>query len=130
MSQVNVAKVMIKPAIMVVDDEEDLIEIITMFLSVDYNVIPFFDPREAIKHCLDYDFKCVLTDLTMPEMSGEEFVKVIHPKLPHVPILIISGYPNQDPSVVEAMNLGAVDIIPKPFPSPEFVRNIIKRYIK
>ena len=119
-----------KPTIMVLDDEEDLVEIVTMFLSEDYNVISFFDPQEAIAHCLDHDFKCILTDLTMPQMPGEEFIKIIRKTLSHVPILVMSGYSHRDPSMIEAMSAGAIDLIPKPFPNPDFVRNLIKRYIQ
>lgn len=127
---VKQASTLTKPTVMVVDDEEDLVDIVTMLLGDEYNVISFIGPQDAIDRCFDHDFKCIITDLTMPQMSGHEFIKVIRAKLSSVPILVMSGHSIQDHVVREAIELGAVDLLPKPFPSPESVRKLIKRYIK
>ena len=119
-----------KPTVMVLDDEEDLVDIVTMLLGDDYNAIPFVAAQEAIDRCFDHDFKCIITDLSMPQMSGGDFIKSIRKKLSDVPILIMSGHSKQERVVQEAMGFGAVDLIPKPFPPPETVRNLLKRYIK
>lgn len=119
-----------KVAVMVVDDEEDLIDIVVMLLGDEYQVIPFFGPQEAIDRCFDHDFKCIITDLSMPQMSGLDFIKTIHAKLAGVPIVIMSGHAVQDQIVQDAMKLGAVDLLPKPFPPSESVRKLMKRYIK
>lgn len=119
-----------KPAVMVLDDEEDLVEIVTMLLGDEYNVVPFVKAQEAIDRCFDHDFKCIVTDLSMPQMSGSEFIKSIRTKLSHVPILVMSGHARHENVVQEAIELGAIDLLPKPFPGPETVRKLLKRYIK
>lgn len=119
-----------KPTVMVLDDEEDLVEIVVMLLGDEYHSIPFVSAQEAIDKCFDHDFKCIITDLSMPQMSGNDFIRAVRQKLPDVPILVMSGHSRHDRVVHEAMELGAVDLLAKPFPTPEIVRKLLKRYIK
>lgn len=81
--------------IMVIDDEKDLIQICTETLSsLGYRVQGFTNSREAVKRfAADPDaFDLVITDMTMPEMSGEVVARKLLAIKGNLPIIVCSGY--------------------------------------
>jgi two-component system, LuxR family, response regulator FixJ len=60
---------------------------------------------------------CLLLDIRMPELDGLELQKKLIEKQISIPIIIISGHANVS-TAVEAMKLGALDVIEKPFRNP------------
>lgn len=79
----------------------------------------------AIERLQLTEFDLVVTDLKMPEMSGMEVLASIRILQPSIPIIIITGYSTVE-TAVEAMKLGAVDYLPKPFVPDEFCARIKK----
>jgi two-component system response regulator FixJ len=57
---------------------------------------------------------CIVTDVRMPEMSGVDLLRRLHDAKSSMPVIIITGH-GDIPLAVEAMKLGAVDFIEKPF---------------
>jgi two-component system response regulator FixJ len=57
---------------------------------------------------------CVITDVRMPEMSGQELVSRLAAMKVRMPIIMITGH-GDIPMAVEAMRSGVVDFIEKPF---------------
>jgi two-component system response regulator FixJ len=57
---------------------------------------------------------CVITDIRMPEVSGMDLLRRVKEKRPDLPVIIITGH-GDVPLAVEAMKLGAVDFLEKPF---------------
>ena len=66
---------------------------------------------------------CLLLDIRMPEMDGLDLQKKLVEKQIFIPIIILSGHANV-PIAVEAMKLGAVDVIEKPFRNPVLLETI------
>ncbi len=60
---------------------------------------------------------CLLLDIRMPQVDGLELQKKMVEKQIFIPIVIISGHANVS-TAVEAMKLGALDVIEKPFRNP------------
>jgi two-component system response regulator AtoC len=56
----------------------------------------------------------IVLDLTLPGMSGMEFLKVVRKRYPMIKSIVVSADDGVD-TIVEAMRLGALDFIPKPF---------------
>jgi len=56
----------------------------------------------------------IVLDLSLPGMSGIEFLKVVRKRYPFIKALVLSADDGVD-TIVEAMRLGALDFIPKPF---------------
>jgi signal transduction histidine kinase/ActR/RegA family two-component response regulator len=102
--------------ILLVDDEKALVEIQTLMLSdLGYRVTPRTHPEEALALFReDPDaFDLLLTDMTMPKMSGSELAQKILEIRPDFPIVLITGYSeriNRD----KALALGIRDLVFKP----------------
>jgi signal transduction histidine kinase/CheY-like chemotaxis protein len=102
--------------ILLVDDEKALVEIETLMLSdLGYRVTPTTRPEEALSVFQeDPDaFDLLLTDMTMPNMSGSELAQKILEIRPDFPVVLITGYSeriNRD----KALALGIRDLVFKP----------------
>ena len=119
-----------KPLVMAIDDEPDLIEILSMLLSDDFDVRTFNDPVVALKRFEEDPYDVVLTDLHMPHLSGLDVITRIRKLKPHLPIVIMSGHAESEPEVVAALKAGGTTVLPKPFPEPDIVLNKIGKLIK
>jgi CheY-like chemotaxis protein len=105
--------------ILFVDDEVTLGLIVKRALErVGYRVDVESRPEAALARLLSHPedhYALILTDLTMPEMSGVEMASRIHSLQPRVPIILISGYPAELTSdAVE--KAGIRNILAKPIP--------------
>ena len=86
--------------VILVADDEDLVREVadTMLRQIGFEVVAVQDGREAAQaFAADPNrFDLVLLDLTMPIMSGTEALQAIRQVRPDVPVLIMSGYNEQD----------------------------------
>jgi DNA-binding NtrC family response regulator len=85
--------------VLVVDDEPDVLEVASMSLDqLGFRVLTAPDGRAAMDvfraHAREID--AVLLDLTMPHVSGEEVFEEMRRVRPDVPVVIASGYSEQD----------------------------------
>jgi PAS domain S-box-containing protein len=80
--------------ILFVDDESDIVNAARMMLEMlGYDVVSFHDPCDALEwfETQSDAIDLVLTDLTMPHMTGLELVQKVREIAPAIPILICSG---------------------------------------
>lgn len=114
---------MLKKAILVVDDESNIR--LTMSQSLEQMGMPVqtaVNGEEAL-HKLGKDpFGLVFLDLKLPGMDGMDVLRRIKDYWPKTRVIIITAYGTIE-SAVEAMKLGAVDFIQKPF-SPAEIREL------
>ena len=81
--------------VMLVDDESDIRQYITLFLTESgYQVTPFCNGSEAWQAFSQApgEWDIIITDMTMPEMTGEELTAKVLDLRPVTPIIICSGY--------------------------------------
>lgn len=83
---------------------------------------------EALKRLEEEDYSLVLLDLKMPGLNGIETLKKIRESDINLPIIMISAYGSIS-EAVEAMKLGALDYLTKPFDIEE-LKIIVERAIK
>lgn len=105
--------------ILVVDDEKNIR--LTMAQSLEplgMTVETAINGEEALQKLEDRPFGLVFLDLRMPGMDGMEVLKRISEKWPGTRVVIITAYGTIE-NAVEAMKLGAVDFIQKPFSPAE-----------
>jgi CheY-like chemotaxis protein len=83
------------PTILVVEDEQDQMTILTLLLTgAGYRVLPAFGADDAIRKVKTQPVDLVLTDLAMPKVSGVEVVYAIKsdPQTQHIPVVVITAY--------------------------------------
>ncbi|MGA1825333.1 MAG: response regulator [bacterium] len=99
--------------ILLVDDDSDFREEFRDYLE-DYNVIEASNGIEALKIIKKpNEIDLVILDVMMPSLLGTEVLKEIKMIAPHLPIIILTGYPSKD-LAIEALRGHADDYIEKP----------------
>lgn len=73
------------------------------------------------------EFSLVVSDVQMGAMSGLDLLRSIKLNYPELPVLMMTAYATID-DAVEAMRLGAIDYMAKPF-APEVLLNMVSRYL-
>jgi PAS domain S-box-containing protein len=102
--------------VLYVDDEEALVFLTTRVLErLGYRVTGRADPRQALEEFRNnpYQFNAVVSDLSMPGMTGPELVRAMLAIRPDIPIVLISGY-LRDEDVAMARKLGIRELVLKP----------------
>ncbi|MBN2553875.1 MAG: sigma-54-dependent Fis family transcriptional regulator [Spirochaetales bacterium] len=100
--------------ILVVDDEKNIREGLGKVLELDgYKVMLACDGREAIQKLERGDIDLVITDLRMPNLSGEEVLQKASGMSPNLPVIILTGHGTIE-NAVAAMKNGAYDYLTKP----------------
>jgi DNA-binding NtrC family response regulator len=103
-----------KAKLLVVDDEKHIREGLQKALNLDgYEVEVAADGKVALEKLEDEEIDLVITDLKMPQLSGEELMKDALGRYPYLPIIILTGHGTIE-NAVEAMRNGAYDFITKP----------------
>src|SRR5215467_13475789 len=84
------------PLVMVVDDDEDIREVLRLFLQIDgYRVTTATDGVDALEQLKKTCERpsLILLDLMMPRMDGEQFMKTLRAgPFADIPVVIMSGY--------------------------------------
>ncbi|TCK04983.1 sigma-54-dependent transcriptional regulator [Marinobacterium mangrovicola] len=112
--------------ILIVEDESIIRSALKRLLEKnDYNVSDAASVAEATEQFQLSDFDLIISDLRLPGASGTDLIELSRP----VPVLIMTSYASLR-SAVDAMKLGAVDYIAKPFDHDEMlatVRSVLER---
>jgi two-component system response regulator PilR (NtrC family) len=102
------------PRILVVDDDETIRDTLYELLSEDH-VCQTAETAEKAFARLEADpYDVVLTDISMPGLSGLELLGHVRQKFPDTPVIIISGISDQE-HAQGLIRLGAFDFLLKPF---------------
>lgn len=112
--------------ILVVDDEESVAEFMQEYLqSQHYIVTSVTSSKQAIElfKNAQAEFDLVITDQTMPEMTGDELVKEMLNIKPNIPIILCSGY-SEKIDEKKALELGCARYLTKPISNTALLRAI------
>ncbi len=115
------------PRILVVDDDETIRDTLYELLSEDYLCLTAETGEKALARLEADDYDAVLTDISMPGLSGLELLGHVRQKFPHTPVIVISGIGDQE-HARGLIKLGAFDFLLKPF-SLDVVEKSVKRAI-
>ncbi len=115
-------------SILIVDDEPAVTGIIDKTLAkIGYTIAGFNDPEEALNEFkLDPEkYDLIITDMTMPKISGEKLTREMIQIRPEIPIIITTGQsPFMDHDKAE--QIGAAGFIMKPFSTSDLAHLIHK----
>src|SRR5688500_12413998 len=103
-----------KPSVLIVDDEPDLLELVSLTLSrMSMQTRTAADVGSAQKLLKSNHFDLCLTDMRLPDGDGLDLVGWIQENRSAVPVAVISAHGNIE-SAVRALKLGAFDFVSKP----------------
>jgi response regulator RpfG family c-di-GMP phosphodiesterase len=116
------------PRILIVDDEVEITEILADLLSEEYECLKAGSAEDALKRLVEGDFQLVISDITMPGMSGLEMIPHVKELSPDTVVVMISGMQTVE-SAIGALRLGAFDYLMKPFDLRQ-VEAVVKRALE
>lgn len=103
------------PVIYVVDDDDAVRQSLEFLLKTVGIKVRSFESGKAFLDVLpQIRSGCVLTDVRMPEVTGIDVLKKVKATNPDLPVIVITGHGDIS-LAVEAMKIGAVDFLEKPF---------------
>lgn len=113
-------------SVLIVDDEKNIRLTLCQALEVlSVETDTAADGEEALTRLKEKEFGLILLDLRMPGMEGMQVLRRVREIRPDIRVIILTAYGTVE-SAVEAMKLGAVDFIQKPF-SAEEIRALVSR---
>ncbi|HYA06969.1 MAG TPA: response regulator FixJ [Xanthobacteraceae bacterium] len=99
----------------IIDDDEALRESLTFLLrSAKHEVKSFASAKTFLETLPDPSLSCIITDVRMPDMSGIELLRRLKELKIAAPVIVITGHGDVS-LAVEAMKIGAIDFLEKPF---------------
>lgn len=112
--------------IVIVDDERSLLDLLArVFTKEGYRVQTTTSAARAIEIIEKEDLDLLITDIRLPEISGMEILKRCREIRPDVPVIMITAYGNMK-QAIEALKMGALDYIIKPFDIEELKITVAK----
>ncbi len=115
--------------ILVADDEKNIRSGLGEAISLEgYDVIEAENGKIAWEKMNSSNVDLLLTDLRMPEMTGEELIRKVRASFPKLPIIVLTGHGTIE-NAVEIMKYGAIDFYTKPIDSDKLML-VIKKSIK
>ncbi|HWR82987.1 MAG TPA: sigma-54 dependent transcriptional regulator [Candidatus Deferrimicrobium sp.] len=104
-----------RASILVIDDEESMCNFMEIMLAKEgYQVDTVSSGSEGLSRLRESRYDLVLADLNMPQMSGMEVLRELKTFKQDQDLIVMTAYASVD-TAIEAMKLGAVDYITKPF---------------
>ncbi len=101
--------------LLIVDDDRRTRRVLQILVErLGLQSLAFEDAEQALRALQEESAALVLTDLRMPGLDGIGFMRRLRELDPRVPVIVLTAYGTVE-SAVEAMKLGAVDFIAKPF---------------
>jgi two-component system response regulator FixJ len=99
----------------VIDDDDAMRDSLDFLLgAADFHVALFESAQNFLDALPTIDFGCVVSDVRMPDIDGIELLKRLKAGGSLFPVVIMTGH-GDVPLAVEAMKLGAMDFLEKPF---------------
>ena len=118
-----------KPLALVIDDEPDICELLTLTLGrMGIDTVTAVDVAGARSALQANRFDLCLTDMRLPDGDGLELVEWIQQNSPRLPVAVITAHGNVE-TAVQALKLGAFDFLSKPLDLNN-LRIIIKNALK
>jgi len=117
----------VKPRLLIVDDEEDMLRLLKRSLSTDLNceIETASNAYQALSLLEGAPFDVILADIRMPGMDGMEFLERIRQAYFGPTVVLMTAYGSID-LAVQAIKNGAYDFITKPFEHDKLVHMLAK----
>ena len=108
----------------VIDDDEALRDSLTFLLrTARLDVLGYPSATAFLEALPEANLSCVITDVRMPGMSGIDLLRRLRERKISVPVIVITGH-GDIPLAVEAMRIGAIDFLEKPFDDEVLIASV------
>ena len=104
--------------VFIVDDDEHVREAVGFVLKqAGYEVLEAADGEEAIaaieSYSSSFSIQAIICDIHLPKVNGHDLIAFIREKLPTVPVIVLTGYPDVK-GAASLFKQGVVDYLLKP----------------
>jgi two-component system alkaline phosphatase synthesis response regulator PhoP len=116
----------VRPKVLVVDDESDMVELVSFNLkSEGYDVISASNGLEALNQAREALPDLILLDLMLPELDGLAVCEILHriPSTARIPIIMLTAWSSELSRII-GLETGADDYITKPFSPRELMLRV------
>jgi EAL domain-containing protein (putative c-di-GMP-specific phosphodiesterase class I) len=118
-----------RPSILIVDDDLMLSRVLErVLLSAGYDVVTMNDPVDAAALIERTSFDAIVSDISMPRLSGLELLRLARAHDLDVPVLLVTATPAVE-TAIEAIEYGAFQYLTKPV-DPQQFRRAVERAVK
>jgi len=108
------------PTVLLVDDKSRISNLCSdIATQAGLRVVTALTASDALEVFQRESVDLVITDITVPDIRGMELLQCIHVNYPRIGIVVLTQYGTIE-TAVEAMHLGAIDFVTKPFDLKEF----------
>lgn len=115
---------MIRPRLLIVDDDDSIREIVRIMLK-DYDIIEASNGEEAVRAYKMFKPDLVLMNIQMPKMDGVEATREILKIDPHAKIVGLTAFARSRGR--EMLKIGALEVVEKPF-TRRTLKELIEKY--
>jgi len=107
-----------------IDDDPTAGDLFRRFArNKNYDIHVFKNPIDALQDIRENSSDLIVTDLSMPGMSGLDLLESIRQTDIEVPVIMITGFSTED-NAIKALRLGATDFIKKPYDADELIQQV------
>jgi phosphate regulon transcriptional regulator PhoB len=115
-----------KKNILIVDDEPDLVQLVSYNLKKEgFAVSSASDGEDALQKIRKTEFNLVLLDLMLPGIQGMEVCRILrnNPKTEHIPVIMLTAR-GEEADKIRGLETGADDYMTKPFSPKELIARV------
>jgi DNA-binding response OmpR family regulator len=110
--------------VLIVDDDPDILDSLTMLLETHYAVTPVEDGTSALELLKQQEFDAVVLDLMLPVFDGTRVLEELRQQGNPVPVILISAHRDLDRQETQHRQLGAFASLRKPFNIQELEKRL------
>ncbi len=111
--------------VLLVEDNDEVRLIAVEYLTeLGHQAVAVTDAESAIERLAGRPFDAVMTDVSLPGMSGIDLAKELVRRYPKLPVVISSGYGALSAEFIGPQRQGNVFVLPKPYDMPTLERTL------
>ncbi|GAC1345980.1 MAG: hypothetical protein NVSMB23_22890 [Myxococcales bacterium] len=130
MPAIHLAPPAYSPAVLLVDDEKVVLDVMTRMLqAAGFSLVVAQTGEQALEHLASREFACALIDKNLQGIDGLEVIRHVRMRQPRCACVLMTAYASTG-SAVEALRLGVVDYLEKPSPELDVIGERIQGAIR
>lgn len=115
-----------KPVVLVIDDDADVAKAYgKVLVAAGYDAVVRTDPSEAALEVVTHRFAAIVSDISMPKISGTDLLSVVRSYDSEVPVILVTGQGSLE-TAMQAVALRSTEYLLKPVDPPVLLRAVRK----